>query len=229
MSCLSRQQWMGLVEHRFELGSDSVGQDEPGGWTEAVAHLEGCDSCREVAVELDPSLLFQRLAAPIPSLDETKEVASMQQAVAALRRADRIERPERARRDSWTLGGRWAAAAVVALTALSLSAGVWSDGVWSDGVWSDDETVASGPTPQPDGAESRLVGPSPDPTSPGPTPPSLSSVVLDAVDEIPAIEPLGTPDSARVEDSLIWEGEDGTVIWLAVSEVADTTGVLQGV
>lgn len=200
-ACPSPGQWNGLLAHRFEAD-----RDEPEGWNRALAHLDECASCRQVATDRDPTLLFHRLAAPAPLLDPGAEVAAMQQAVAAMRRAERIERTEqRTRGGMWTSGARWAAAAAVALATLSLGAGLWNDGLWQKGP----------------GAEGSLAA------GLGAAPSSLDPAVANALDEIPAIEePFGTPESASVEDSRswqIWELDAATVI------LADGPEEMQGV
>lgn len=188
--CPSPGQWTELLAHRFE-----VNRDEPEGWSQALAHMEECASCRQTAVDRDPTLLFRRLTTPVPELDPAAEVVSMQQAVAAMRRAERVERAEQRKRRSpggtWSFGGRWAAAAVVALSTLSLGAGIWNDGLW----WGNsggEGSLAAGLAPVP----------------------AFSPVVLNAVDEMPAIEPPGSLESVSVEDSMIWELEEATVIWV---------------
>lgn len=108
--------WRALVAHRKDPLSE-----EPAGWQEALAHLDGCPVCRREAPAADPTLLFRRL----PALDmgaaaEAAEVESMIQAVATLRTARRLETPERASRAAWK---RWSAAAALATVALSLGAG----------------------------------------------------------------------------------------------------------
>lgn len=111
--------WRALTVHRKDPLSE-----EPAGWQEALAHLDGCPACRREAPAADPTLLFRRL----PALDmsalgpaaEAAEVESMIQAVATLRTARRLETPERASRAAWK---RWSAAAALATVALSLGAG----------------------------------------------------------------------------------------------------------
>lgn len=89
--------------------------DEPAGWREALAHAERCPACRRRAVAADPALLFRRL--PVSELSpaaEQAEVESVRRAVAAMRTASRLTRRSR---PDWR---RWAAAAVLATTALAM-------------------------------------------------------------------------------------------------------------
>jgi len=79
MICRDQRGWRALLEHRFGEGA------EPAEWPEAAAHLESCASCRRIALDIDPSLLFQRL--PEPTATAASEVEAMRQAVAGLRRA----------------------------------------------------------------------------------------------------------------------------------------------
>lgn len=143
--CPSRGEWRDRLAHRFD--AERV---EPESWREDLAHLESCDVCRGITLELDPTLLFRSLAAPLPALDASAEVASMRRAVTALRRAERVEGLEhrsstdlRWRDLPWAPWSRWAAAAVVALTALSLGAGAWTDDPWTALLWSGESRDAS--------------------------------------------------------------------------------------
>jgi hypothetical protein len=92
--------------------------DDPDGWAAARRHLAGCAACRAEALAWDPTLLFLQLPAPRV---EAGDVAAMQEAVAALVRAGRVD-PRKARRlRAARPAGRWrsvAAAAVLALAAL---------------------------------------------------------------------------------------------------------------
>ena len=89
---------------------------EPEGWAEAVAHFDSCSLCRKEALKADPLLVFRRMpAAEITPGEERLEVESMQQAVAAMRTARRLE--TRGRFAGWR---RWAAAAVLAGVSLSV-------------------------------------------------------------------------------------------------------------
>jgi hypothetical protein len=94
---------------------------EPEGWAEAVSHFDACSLCRKEALKADPLLVFRRMpAADLTVAEERLEVESMQQAVAAMRTARRLEvqSEARGRFAGWR---RWAAAAV--LTVVSLSVG----------------------------------------------------------------------------------------------------------
>lgn len=111
---LSCPDWSRLAAAR----NDSA---EPEGWAEAVAHFDTCSLCRQEALKADPLLVFRRMAAvpaDIPPAEERLEVESMQQAVAAMRTARRLE--TRGRFAGWR---RWAAAAVLA----GISLGVGRD------------------------------------------------------------------------------------------------------
>jgi hypothetical protein len=89
---------------------------EPEGWAEAVAHFDTCSLCRKEALKADPLLVFRRMpAAEITPAEERLEVESMQQAVAAMRTARRLE--ARGRFAGWR---RWAAAAVLAVVSLGV-------------------------------------------------------------------------------------------------------------
>lgn len=97
---------------------------EPEGWAEAVAHFDTCALCRKEALKADPLLVFRRMpAVEIPPAEERLEIESMQQAVAAMRTARRLEaRSEaRGRFAGWR---RWAAAAVLAVVSLSVGRGI---------------------------------------------------------------------------------------------------------
>lgn len=78
MSC---PDWNALITHRDTRGED------PAGWSEALAHLEGCSGCRPLALTLDPTLVFRRMAAPRVS---EEDVESMLHSVRALRRAQEL-------------------------------------------------------------------------------------------------------------------------------------------
>jgi len=94
--------WNGLVASRDREGAD------PAGWTEALDHLGVCSRCRPEALEADPLLVFRRLpTAGMTPAEESAEVDSMRQAVAAMRTARRLD--TRRRFAGWR---RWAAAAV---------------------------------------------------------------------------------------------------------------------
>lgn len=103
---------------------------DPGSWDEAVAHFDGgCRLCRRDALAAEPTLVFRQLrsaAAPaaMGPAQEASEVDAVRQAVAAMRTASRVSSMasdgRRARHGAgWT---RWAAAAVLAIASLSISA-----------------------------------------------------------------------------------------------------------
>jgi hypothetical protein len=114
MSC---PDWKALAAWR-----DDSRAEEPAEWRDALAHFDrGCSLCRRAALAADPTLVFRRLAAvPEPTpLQEASDVESMRRAVAAMRAASRVEEVERraSRTINWT---RWAAAAALAVVALSM-------------------------------------------------------------------------------------------------------------
>jgi hypothetical protein len=89
---------------------------DPEGWTEAVEHFDACPQCRRDALKADPLLAFRRLpAAELTPAQERSEVEAVRQAVAAMRTARRLES-----RRSFAGWRRWAAAAVLAVAALSV-------------------------------------------------------------------------------------------------------------
>ena len=117
--------WRALAAHRIDaIGRDS---DEPAGWTEALAHLDGCPDCRRAALTADPTLLFRRLPAlPPPVLDlspaaEAAEVERVRLAVAGMRTARRLAPPPE-RSLLLRRSRHWGAAAGLAIAALSLGA-----------------------------------------------------------------------------------------------------------
>ena len=114
MSCPN---WTSLAAHRHGGGS------EPEGWSEALAHFDGCRLCRKQALKADPTLVFRRLppvsSAAMTAAQEQAEVESVRQAVAAMRAASRLD-PREARRSTSSNWKRWAAAAALALAALTL-------------------------------------------------------------------------------------------------------------
>lgn len=118
-TCPESRNWTPLLAHRFDPQAG-----EPEGWAEALAHLERCDPCRSEALEVDPTLLFHRLAVP-PQIDGPAESEAMRRAVAAMRRAERVE--QRTRPVSQAFRGRFAAAAAVALVVLALGSSTWLD------------------------------------------------------------------------------------------------------
>ncbi len=112
--------WPALAAHRRERhGRDT---EEPAAWQEALAHLDGCADCRRAALAADPTLLFRRLAAPAAAaaFDERAEVEAALVAVSALRSVRRVagSGAPLPRRAAGLV--RWAAAAALALVALSL-------------------------------------------------------------------------------------------------------------
>lgn len=114
MSC---PDWTSLAAHRL------AGSPEPEGWSEALAHFDGCRLCRKQALKADPTLVFRRLppvsSASMTEAQERAEVESVRQAVAAMRAASRLDSRE-ARRSTSSGWKRWAAAAVLGLAALSM-------------------------------------------------------------------------------------------------------------
>lgn len=120
MSCPN---WQELAAWR-----DDSQAGEPAEWREALVHLDrGCALCRRAAYAADPTLVFRRLAAPggrlVPEptpAQESSDVDAMRRAVAAMRAASRVEAVERkGLAGNWK---RWAAAAALAVAALSVPA-----------------------------------------------------------------------------------------------------------
>lgn len=95
--------------------------DRHDGWDDAVAHFDGgCQRCRRDALASDPTLVFRRLRpVEMSPAQESSEVDAVRQAVAAMRTASRVDSIESRSRHgvSWK---RWAAAACLALAALSI-------------------------------------------------------------------------------------------------------------
>lgn len=113
MICLDAKGWRELVAHRFDPAAAP-----PPRWPEALEHLGGCRACRREALGADPTLVLGLKAPRVR--EDAGEVAAMQQAVRALRRAGRVG----SRSPSPWLRSR-AAAAAAALVALSLGASAW--------------------------------------------------------------------------------------------------------
>jgi hypothetical protein len=107
--------WNALVALRERAAAAGL-EAEPAEWTAALAHLDGCPRCRRQAMAADPLLIFRRLpGAERQAAEERAEAEAMVQAVSAMRAAGRLE--SRRRFAGWR---RWAAAAVLALAALSV-------------------------------------------------------------------------------------------------------------
>jgi len=116
--------WRALTAHRLDPVADTGdAAQEPAGWDEALAHLDGCPACRRAALTADPTLLFRRLPAlPAPFLDlspaaEAAEVEAVRLAVASMRTARRLAP---AREPASRRYRQWGAAAVLAGAAVSL-------------------------------------------------------------------------------------------------------------
>jgi hypothetical protein len=95
--------------------------EEPAAWAEALEHFDACKLCRKEALHADPLLVFRRMpGAEMSEAEEQNEVESMQQAVAAMRAAERVAPARSAvmRAANWR---RLAAAAVLAFASLSVS------------------------------------------------------------------------------------------------------------
>ena len=117
--------WPALVAARDAgLGDDAAAE---AAWLDALAHLDGCGRCRRPALAADPSLVFRAL----PRVEVgAADVAAMRQAVASMRRAQRVA-PEPPRSRVVRTAARWSAlgrrgrgfAAVVVLAAAS--GGLW--------------------------------------------------------------------------------------------------------
>jgi len=118
--------WRALTAHRNDPRAP-----EPEGWDDALAHFDGCGRCRPAALAADPSLLFRRLRESAPMAGSTaggdEDVLAIRQGVAALRAGRRLDDDRRRRRSPW---GRWAAAAALAVAALS--AGSNESDAWRD-------------------------------------------------------------------------------------------------
>lgn len=115
MSCRDARAWRAALAHRF-----SADAEPPATWPAAVEHLAGCARCRELALAVDPTLVFTRLAdAPPVAVD----VEAMRQAVAGLRRASAVAESERGRgRSLPAVRSRWGRYAAAALLAAALGA-----------------------------------------------------------------------------------------------------------
>lgn len=82
MSC---PDWSGLVARRdAEISGEAA-------WDDALVHFDGCPHCREEALRAEPTLLFRTLRRPSGETGPGDDVATMQQAVTALRRAREID------------------------------------------------------------------------------------------------------------------------------------------
>lgn len=132
--------WRALTAHRNDPRAP-----EPEGWDDALAHFDGCGRCRPAALAADPSLLFRRLRESAPAVGSIagptagstagndEDVLAIRQGVAALRAGRRLADDRRRGRSPW---GRWAAAAALAVAALS--AGANDPDVWREDLWSED-------------------------------------------------------------------------------------------
>ena len=110
MICPDRAQWRVKLAHRFD---ESL--EEPAQWPLDSAHLETCGECRQQALELDPTLLFQRLPVVASPVSVTSESESMRAAVANLRRANALQAAPVAAERSRHGAFAWRAAAAVLL------------------------------------------------------------------------------------------------------------------
>lgn len=121
MSC-SPETLSTALAHRFDPEAA-----EPASWPALRDHLAACEDCRRRALAVDPSLLFdlpRRSAGGTTAASQAAvDPQAMIAAVAAMRRADRVESrteehtaPIRRLRRRWA---RYTAAAVVAAAALS--------------------------------------------------------------------------------------------------------------
>lgn len=119
MSC---PDWIGLTAHRRERRLRDAA--EPEGWSEAMAHLDGCNLCRRQALAADPTLVFRRMAAvPAAAMtpaEERSEADAVRAAVTAMRAASRLDSLEARPRTSsgWKRWSTGALAAVLALAAV---------------------------------------------------------------------------------------------------------------
>lgn len=81
--------WRALVAARDEASTTGAPDDasRDAAWRQALAHLATCRGCRPAALAAEPTLLFQSL----PRIDvTTDDLLAMRQAVAAMRRAERV-------------------------------------------------------------------------------------------------------------------------------------------
>jgi hypothetical protein len=119
--------WTALAAHRREPSGPAAA--EPAGWSEALAHLDGCRLCRRAALTADPTLVFRRMAAvPAVSMSEAQvrsEADAVRAAVAAMRAASRLDSLEPRPRTSsvWRRRSMGAVAAALALVAVAVPAG----------------------------------------------------------------------------------------------------------
>lgn len=123
MSAPSCPHWPELLAHRLDGdGWFVTARPEPPGFAAALEHLHDCASCRELALGLDPTLVFHFL--PAPAIADA-EVARMRAAVGAAVRAEQTVRREAAGRrpppPAWRRPARWAAAAASVLLVTALA------------------------------------------------------------------------------------------------------------
>ncbi|MEO8502752.1 MAG: hypothetical protein ABI609_02550 [Acidobacteriota bacterium] len=108
MICPERSAWRRKLAHRFDAALD-----EPAEWALDRVHLETCPECRQDALEIDPTLLFQRL--PVVAAPAV-EIERMRAAVAGLRRANALQAAPPATKTRLLDGAfAWRAAAAVLL------------------------------------------------------------------------------------------------------------------
>jgi len=101
----------GCPDWRSLAAARDASPADPRGWEEALAHLDGCPSCRLAALAADPLLAFRRLPGPALAADEVEQ---MRVRLAALRGAGRL-----APRSRRVAVPQAAAASVVALALLA--------------------------------------------------------------------------------------------------------------
>lgn len=211
-TCRTHDNWKALLAHRLDAELP-----EPVELDRALAHLAGCDPCRQRALAEDPSLVFHpavfRPAAEPAGTDMAAEVTAMQRAVRTMRRAERVESASAqaqvagGSRGGWRrfvggvtpgAAGRWAAALVAATAALLLGAGAW---VGPPGTQLAFEAAGSAPPSPIATSESATFGPA----------------VEDVLSAMPLIET--TEGSVNDDPPLIFEGQETALIWVWDSDV----------
>lgn len=121
--------WTELVAEREAL------RDDPPRWHECLRHLDACIDCREQALAADPTLVFRSMGSveEVATDPLAADVEAMRTAVAAMRRASRIEAarvdgdesspPESRRRSTRSFAGLYQIAAAFLLAILVLLGG----------------------------------------------------------------------------------------------------------
>jgi hypothetical protein len=198
MSC---PDWNRLTAHRREPQLA-----EPAGWEESLAHLDGCADCRRRALAADPTLVFRRLAGGGEEVAATANAEAMREAVAAMRRANRLlpagsrrPLPATVRRLAGAAGRGWTRAAAAVLFVAGL--------------------LALGPTAPPSTAGDPVAAGALAATSVSTAPAAGVALVgtADALARQPVFEGLDRPRDAHVYQL---DG-DGLVVVMIVDETLD--------